>query len=176
MRVWSPLVRFVHWSVAALVVIDLVNEAGANPWHRYLGYAAVALVIVRLVWGLGDTGYARLAVMAGSARRVLPYAKSLIARRAGVYIGHNPLGALMACMLWALILVVVTTGWAQQLDRFWGEAWLQDLHSAAAYVLAACVVIHVIGVLATSALHRVNLVKAMITGKKTPGGGATFDS
>jgi cytochrome b len=174
-RVWAPLVRFVHWSVAALVVIDLVNEAGANPWHRYFGYAAGALVIVRLVWGLGDTGHARLAVMAGSAKRVLPYAKSLLVGRARVYIGHNPLGALMAYMLWALILVVVVTGWAQQLDRFWGEEWLQDLHYTAAYVLAVCVVIHVAGALATSALHRMNLVKAMITGNKTPGGEATHE-
>lgn len=166
MRVWDPLVRVVHWSVAILIVVDLVNEAGANPWHRYFGYAAAALVLVRLAWGLLDSGHARLAVMARSAAGALPYARSFVRGRADAYSGHNPLGALMAGTLWALIIVVAITGWMQRLDRFWGEEWLQDLHSVLAYVLAACAVIHVAGVLATSAMHRVNLAKAMITGRK----------
>jgi cytochrome b len=165
-QVWDRIVRSVHWSVAALVLIDLVNEAGANPWHRYLGYAAGALVLLRLAWGLGDTGHARLAQMTATASRAMPYARSLIAGTGGVYVGHNPLGALMAYTLWALILVVVITGWAQQLDRFWGEEWLQDVHSVTAYVLAACAGIHVCGAIATSALYRTNLIKAMITGRK----------
>jgi cytochrome b len=166
MRVWDRLVRSVHWSVAALVLIDLVNEAGANPWHRYLGYAAGALVLLRLGWGLGDTGHARLAEMTASAARALPYTRALIAGTGGVYTGHNPLGALMAYTLWALILFVCVTGWATQLDRFWGEEWLHNLHSLSAYVLAGCAVLHICGALATSALHRTNLIKAMITGRK----------
>lgn len=169
-RVWDPVVRVVHWSVAALVLTELLNEAGANPWHRYLGYAAAALVLLRLAWGLGGSRHARLAAMAESARDALPYAKSLMAGNASFYMGHNPLGALMAYALWALILLVAATGWMQRLDAFWGEEWLQDLHSTAAYVLAACAVMHVTGVLTASALHRTNLVKAMITGRKTGGG------
>ena len=166
MHVWDRLVRSVHWSVAALVLIDLVNEAGANPWHRYLGYAAGALVLLRLAWGLGDTGHARLAEITASASRAVPYARSLIAGTGGVYVGHNPFGALMAFTLWTLILVVVATGWAQQLDEFWGDEWLQDLHSTLAWILAGFAAVHVCGALATSALYRTNLVKAMITGRK----------
>ena len=167
MRVWDRLVRSVHWSVAALVLIDLVNEAGANPWHRYFGYAAGALVLLRLAWGLGDTGHARLAAMTAAASRALPYARSMIAGTTGVYVGHNPLGAVMAYTLWTLIFLVVVTGWAQGLDRFWGEEWLQELHSATAYVLATCAAVHVCGAIGTSALYRTNLIKAMITGRKT---------
>lgn len=170
LRVWDPLVRLVHWSVAALVVIDLLNEAGANPWHRYFGYAAGALVVARLCWGFLATGHARHAVMAASATRALPYVRSLIAGRAQKHIGHNPLGALMAYALWSLILMVALTGWALQLERFWGDEWLQDIHSTVAYVLAGCVCVHVGGVLATSALQRQNLAKAMITGRKNAGG------
>jgi cytochrome b len=165
-RVWDPLVRCVHWSVATLVATDLVNEAGANPWHRYLGYAAGALVLARLAWGLSDAGEARLAVMARSAKRALPYAKSLLAGRAGVYIGHNPLGAWMAFTLWGLVLSAVVTGWMLGIDAFWGDETVHAAHAFAAYALAACAVVHVAGALATSALYRTNLVKAMITGEK----------
>lgn len=166
MRVWDMLVRITHWSVALLVVWDLCNETGANPWHRYIGYAAGALVVVRLAWGLAGTQFARLSVMAASALALPVYLRG---RSTGIperYIGHNPLGAWMAFALWALILVTVATGWIQELDAYWGDETAQAIHAAAAYTLAACAVVHVSGVIATSMLQRVNLVKAMITGDK----------
>ena len=164
-RVWDPLVRFVHWGVAVLIVIDLLNDAGANPWHRYFGYAAGALVVLRLAWGMFGSPYARLQAMVASARTLKAYfGKSTPARR--FYVGHNPLGAWMAFVLWGLLLVVVITGWMLQLDAFWGNESLQSLHAAASYALATSAVVHVAGVLVTSAVTRTNLVKAMITGIK----------
>ena len=164
--VWDPLVRIAHWSVAILVAVEMLNEAGANPWHRYLGYAAGALVMVRLAWGLFGSRYARLTAMAHRAKHVVSYLRS--AQRAGVqsYAGHNPLGACMAFALWLLVLLVVITGGLLQLDAFWGDDTMQAVHAAASYVLAACALVHVAGVLVTSAVHRTHLVRGMITGKK----------
>lgn len=162
-RVWDPLVRIIHWSVATLVVIELFNEAGANPWHRYLGYLAAALVVVRLAWGCGDRGYASLASMVAGARHTISYLRG---QRPVDSLGHTPPGALMAFTLWALVLLVGVTGWLQGLDPFWGEEWLQQIHEVLAYVLAACASVHVAAAIATSYTRRVNLVKAMVTGEK----------
>jgi len=159
--VWDAFVRVTHWAIAILVVAELVNEAGANPWHRYLGYAAAALVIARLAWGLVSSGEARLARMAATAAEARAYLRSSRA-----YLGHNPLGALMAFLLWTLILAVGISGWMTQLDAYWGEEWLQQLHEVLAYILGACALLHIGGVLVTSRLHRVNLVAAMLSGKK----------
>jgi cytochrome b len=169
-RVWDPWVRFVHWSVATLVFIDLLNEAGANAWHRYLGYAAGILVAARIGWGFFSPHSARLASMVESARQARRYLTSPTAREYyASYAGHNPLGALMAFTLWVLVLLTVITGWAQQLDALWGDESVQTMHAAAAYSLAVCAVVHVSGVLVTSVIHRTNLVKAMITGNKRRG-------
>lgn len=166
-RVWDPLVRIVHWSVACLVVIDLFNEAGANPWHRNFGYVAGGLVMLRLAWGFFGTPHARLALLLRSASRIVPY---LAALRPGaqhpIFTGHNPLGAFMAIALWTLILFVVVTGWMLRLDAYWGDETVEAVHSVAAYVLGGFAVVHVTGVLMTSAVYRMNLVKAMITGTK----------
>jgi len=162
--VWDPLVRITHWSLAALVVVELFNEAGANPWHRYLGYAAAALIALRLGWGLAGSGYARLSTMAASVRETTTYLKRF---EPASYAGHNPLGALMAFALWGLALLVALTGWMLGLDPFWGEEWLQDLHAGLAYALAALAGVHVCGVLVTSRARDENLVKAMITGNKS---------
>jgi cytochrome b len=163
-HVWDPLVRVVHWSVAALIVFDLFSEAGANPWHRYAGYAAGGLVLLRLTWGVFGGRHARLGSIAKSAAAVVRYVRS--GDKRDTYVAHNPLGACMVLLLWSLILLVVVTGWMQQLDAFWGDELVQDVHSVASYVLGACAVLHVVGVVVTSARSRTNLVKAMITGKK----------
>ena len=167
LRVWDLLVRAVHWSVAALIVVDLFNEAGANPWHRYLGYAAGALVLVRLAWGVLGRPHVRLTSIAKKAKIARRYVGALGSRdKRHVYVAHTPLGACMVLLMWFLILFVVVTGWMQQLDAFWGDELVQRTHSIAAYVLGACAVVHVAGVLVTSAGSGTNLVKGMITGKK----------
>ena len=166
-NVWDPLVRVAHWSVAILVAIEMLNEAGANPWHRYLGYAAGAIVALRLAWGLFGSPYARLSAMARTAKYVVSYVRSPRKSGARGYIGHNPLGAWMAFALWGLVLVVVFTGWLLQLDAFWGDESMQSVHAVASYVLTACAIVHVCGVIVTSLVQRTNLVKAMMTGQKT---------
>src|SRR3954471_16099577 len=167
-RAWDSFVRTIHWSVAALVIIELLNEAGANPWHRYLGYAAALLVVARLAWGLGNVGSARLQTMAAAARAAPRYLKTLLGRGSvALSAGHTPPGALMAFLLWGLLLLVCVTGWMHGLDAFWGEEWLQQLHAWLAYALAACAAVHVSGALLTSRLHGANLVRVMITGERT---------
>ena len=161
-EVWDALVRTIHWSVATLIVVELFNEAGANPWHRYLGYVAAALVVVRLAWGCRPQSHASLAAMLAASRRTLAYFRHPEARA----LGHTPPGALMAFALWALVLLVGLTGWMLGLDAFWGDESLQQIHAALAYVLAACASVHVIAAVATSYAQRVNLVKAMVTGSK----------
>lgn len=161
-KVWDLLVRSVHWSLAALIVIELLNEAGANPWHRYLGYLAAALVVVRLAWGCGERGHSSLVSMVASARR----APSYFTQGSAGSIGHTPPGALMAFALWTLVLLVALTGWMLGLDAFWGEDWLQQIHEALAYVLAGFAVVHILAAIVSSYAQRVNLIKSMITGNK----------
>ncbi|HKU71481.1 MAG TPA: cytochrome b/b6 domain-containing protein [Burkholderiales bacterium] len=167
-RSWDPLVRILHWGIAALVVIDLLNDAGANPVHRWLGYAAGALVAARLLWGLVGPSEARLSSIARSASgtaHYLAFFKSKGDRHLPA--GHTPPGACLALLLWSLLIVVVGSGWMTQLDAYWGDDTVQFWHVFAAYVLAGFAVIHVAGIIATSALYRANLVMGMITGRDT---------
>jgi cytochrome b len=48
-RVWDPLVRAVHWVLAAAVIVDWFTDEPL--WmHMWLGYLALALVVLRIVW------------------------------------------------------------------------------------------------------------------------------
>ena len=59
--VWDPVVRLFHWSLVACVLLNqFVLEAGETP-HRWVGYAAAALVGLRLLWGVIGSRHARFA-------------------------------------------------------------------------------------------------------------------
>ncbi len=165
-RVWDPVVRITHWGLAALILTDLFNEAGANPWHRYIGYAAGALILVRLLWGIVGSPHARFAAIARSAGQLRGYMQRS-RKPPHEYAAHNPLGAWMAFALWGITIFVVVTGVLLQLDAFWGDELVQTLHANGSYVLATFIVVHMAGAIVTSTRHRMNLVKAMITGRKT---------
>ena len=165
-RVWDPVVRITHWGLAALIAVDLVNEAGANPWHRWFGYAAGALIVVRLLWGIVGSPHARLAAIAKAAGQLGRYVRR--SREATHdYVAHNPFGAWMAFTLWGITIFVIVTGVLLQVEAFWGDERVETLHASASYLLAAFIVVHAVGAIVTSARNRMNLVKAMITGHKT---------
>ena len=64
----------------------------------------------------------------------------------------------------ALGILVGITGYAAYADA--GGEWVEELHGALAWALLGVVVVHVLGVLLSSVLHRENLIAAMITGRK----------
>ncbi|WP_261871082.1 cytochrome b/b6 domain-containing protein [Psychrobacter sp. JCM 18901] len=58
-RVWDILVRVTHWAVAAGITANLLFTEEGSELHQYVGYTVVGLVVVRLLWGLVGTRYAR---------------------------------------------------------------------------------------------------------------------
>lgn len=164
--VWDPLVRVVHWSVAALFLANsaLLEEGGAA--HRYAGYAILALVAMRLAWGLVGTAHARFSAFPPSVGAALAHAGDLVAGRPRRHLSHNPLGALMAYALWAALVAICLTGIATHLELLPGEA-AEEIHETLANLGLAAVGLHVAGVLIESRLSRTSLVRAMVTGRKT---------
>ena len=51
-KVWDIWVRITHWAVAAGIFANLIVTEGGSDVHEYMGYAVVALVVSRLIWGL----------------------------------------------------------------------------------------------------------------------------
>ena len=60
-RVWDPFVRLFHWGLAGAVLIAFLTEDELLELHTWAGYTALALIGVRLVWGLIGPRHARWA-------------------------------------------------------------------------------------------------------------------
>ena len=172
-KVWDAFVRIAHWTL----VICVAAAWFTHEWlHEWIGYAALALVALRLVWGWTGPRYARFSVFVRAPSRTLAYSRALLARREPRYLGHNPLGGWMIVALLAALVAAGATGWLSVTDRYWGVQWVQEFHELCADALLALAALHVAGVAVTSLRHRENLVRAMVTGTKAaPRPGDVFE-
>lgn len=114
--------------------------------------------------GARRAAHARFASFAFGPRRVAAYLRSLLTGRPHHHLGHNPAGSWVIFALLALGAAGALSGYALH-QEIGGEA-LEDLHEGLAEAMLAVVLVHLAGVVASSLIHRENLVRAMVTGRK----------
>lgn len=164
-KVWDPLVRLFHWSLAACIFGAFLVEEGDTA-HQWLGYTALGLIAFRVLWGLVGTRHARFSDWVRGPRAVATYLRERLAGRSRRRLGHNPAAAVMILLLMAGVAAVGLTGWMQTLDAYWGAEWLEELHEALAYGLLTLIGVHVLAAIVESVHYRDNLIAAMVHGRK----------
>ena len=164
--VWDLAVRVLHWSLVLSVAAAWLTRHSPGRWHEWLGYATLAIVAARTAWGFIGAGHARFGKFMRSPAVTAGYARAILEGREDRHLGHNPLGGWMVAVLLAMVALVGFTGWLYTTDRFWGIAWVEQLHSTLSDVLFAFVALHILGVVFTSARHRENLLASMLHGRK----------
>jgi cytochrome b len=173
--IWDPVVRLFHWLVVTGVAANLFFLEEGKRAHRWTGYAIMALVGIRLVWGIVGTRHARFSDFVPSPNRLWSYGRALIRGREPRYVGHNPAGAIMMVMLIVLLLLTGISGWMQELDAFWGVEWVRDLHGLAANAIMVLAGLHAAAAIVESIRHRENLIWSMMTGRKRAASGDDVD-
>lgn len=163
--VWDLFVRVFHWGTVALFATAFLSPD--DKWlHEPVGYVLLALVLARIIWGFVGGRYARFTSFVVSPSGLLCYLKLLRTGAAPRHLGHNPAGGAMIILLLVMLIVVAGSGWMTETDRWFGVPWVDHLHHLSAHLLLALIGVHVLGVVVSSVLHRENLVRAMITGRK----------
>ena len=165
-RVWDPLVRVFHWSLATLFLVAYVTGDEIERVHSAAGYAIAGLIILRVVWGFVGPRHARFSSFVRSPRAVLAYLRDVARFRAPRHLGHNPAGGAMIIALLVMLAVTGITGHMMTTDAFWGAKGVEEIHEAFANLTVGLIAFHVLGVLISSFGHRENLVKSMMTGRK----------
>ena len=164
-KVWDPLIRVMHWSLAIVFLVNFIDEGG-DPLHNWLGYAALFLVGARFVWGWIGPQRARFVDWVRGPRAVRSYLHERLAGRSRRQLGHNPAAAAMMVALLIGVAIVGLTGWLQTTDRFFGVEWLEELHEVLAYGVLVMVGLHVAAAISESMHYRENLIASMIHGRK----------
>lgn len=179
-KVWDVLIRMFHWSLVILFFTAYLSEDSQETVHFYAGYGVAFLIVFRLLWGFIGTRHARFRNFVTSFSDVKSYLKSLLSQRAKHYSGHNPAGGWMVVTLLLTLgllsvsgLLMAAAEGSGPLANFYtaghwlfAESWLEPVHEFSANFMISLIVIHVAGVVVSSVLHKENLIKAMLTGKK----------
>lgn len=174
-KVWDPLLRLCHWTMALGFAVAYVVED--YDLHRSAGYAVLASVALRILWGFAGAHHARFRSFVTGPVAALRYLRDLLMRRADRHLGHNPAGAAMTLALLVAVLVASVSGVALDaaenragplagLDLFLHADRVALVHESASTVCIVLVCAHLVGVTASSLQHRENLLMAMINGRK----------
>ncbi len=154
-KVWDRFLRFFHWTlVLCFVTAYISGEVRASTIHVLVGYVLCVLLVARVYWGFKGSEYARF--------------------RAS--------GALMVFTMFGLLAVIFVSGLLTLgtidfegpmvflANRVSDEASyaFRHIHQWLPNFALALVVLHLLGVVVGSIQHKENLVRAMLTGKKSP--------
>ena len=178
--VWDLPTRLFHWLLVIFVIISFVTgNIGGNAmqYHEWGGFAILALLLFRLVWGFVGSRESRFVTFVYGPSAVISYARMLLRRNSVHYLGHNPLGGWSVIALLFTLLVQAVTGLFANDDIItegplfdWvGKAtsdWLTKVHKLNQQVIIALVCVHVAAVLFYFFYKRQNLILPMITGVK----------
>lgn len=165
-QVWDIAVRVFHWSLVAMFTLAYATHEISEGVHVAAGYVVLGLVVLRLIWGVIGTRYARFTDFVYRPSTIADFMKDTLHLRARRYLGHNPAGGAMVVALLAANLAIAGTGIMMTMDRFWGQKWVEDVHEAVVHVTLVLIALHVLGVVVASLEHGENLVRSMFTGRK----------
>jgi cytochrome b len=191
--VWDPLVRLFHWTLFVSFCAawftegelfeglqDRLNGEWLQLVHIWAGYTIAGLLVFRVLWGFVGPRYARFSDFVYSPGIVLAYVRDVLTLRARRTLGHNPAGGAMIVALLLGLTATVVTGLALYgADKGLGPLaamlaessdaaidTIKEAHEVATNFTLLLVAGHLLGVVWETLLHRENLVRAMITGRK----------
>ncbi len=166
--IWDLPTRLFHMLLAsgffaAAGIAFLIDEdSSAYPYHMLIGLTIALMVVLRLIWGVVGTRYARFGSFLFGPSEVFAYGRSVLTGGGKRYLGHNPGSALAIFAMLGLVLALAVTGF--MMAR--GNEGIKDVHEILAYASLVVVGAHILGVLVHTVRHRENLTRSMITGSK----------
>lgn len=182
-RVWDLPLRLFHWSLMLLVIGAIVSAeiaddvTGAMDWHPRFGYAILALLLFRLIWGIVGSTHARFSNFVRGPSAIMSYLRQLKTHPAPS-IGHNPLGALSVIALLLALLLQAVSGLFLSVEDFGVEGPLfkhvsnavadlfWKIHEINPGILITLVGLHVAAILFYRFVKREDLVTPMLSGTK----------
>jgi len=180
-RVWDLPTRLFHWALVLCVTGSVLTAklgGNATVWHLRLGYAALALLMFRLLWGVVGGRWSRFSSFVVGPAALWRYLRGRPAPGDHFEVGHSPLGALsvLAMLVWLLAQVgsgliaddeIATTGpLAHLVSTDLSLAWTGYHKGLGQWGFYALVGLHVAAILFYRWRKKRDLITPMLLGDK----------
>ncbi len=180
-RVWDLPTRAFHWVLTVLIALQYATgEFGLLDmrWHMWLGYATLALIVFRVLWGFAGSQTSRFSDFVRSPVAAVRYLKSLFSTNPQRSIGHNALGgwSVLALLLCVAIQAVSGLFASDDIDTDGPLVahvsrstmkWMTRVHHWNENVLLVLIGLHIVAVLLYLLLRHENLILPMLNGRKS---------
>jgi cytochrome b len=181
--VWDMPTRIFHWFLVIIIATTLIASLTEShlDTHVVMGYAAVGLILFRILWGFSGKRFARFSNFLKGFREVKLYVKRLIAFETQEHYGHNPLvGWMVVCMIAVIFLIALSgtviysgeenKGILAELFSFSTAQYAHRLHIFLAYTLISLLVVHLFAALFHQFYLKEKIITTMLTGKQVHNG------
>lgn len=179
---WDFPTRAFKWTLVLLVMDAWVSNkygSAAPYWHKWNGYFILVLVVFRVLWGFFGGSTAIFSSFVVSPAQLASYIRNLVSGRAGLYLGHNPLGGVIIVLMLILVAFQATTGlFSSDSDHLIIEGPLafklseanvdqvSRLHSFGFNLILGLTILHIAGNLFHDIVKKEGLILAMLSGRK----------
>lgn len=168
-RVYDLPTRIFHWVFALCFIaafsigVGIDDDSPVFIYHMICGVLLIILTVLRIVWGITGSRYARFSSFALNPVDLTGYFKSMLTGLKKRYAGHNPASSWAALVMIALALATAGTGILMSRGNY--ELY-EEIHEVLAFTFLFTVIAHVSGVILHMIRHRDNIAASMVTGQK----------
>ncbi len=176
LRIWDLPTRLFHWLLVVCIVgaVICVNIGGnLMQWHAYFGYAALSLVLFRVLWGFIGAMHSRFTTFVPGPQRLIAFLRG----KEGSGLGHNPLGSLSVIALLLVVGIQASTGLFTDDDiAFQGPlakhvsnatvSLLSSIHALNSNILFGLIGLHLVAIAYYQWVKRESILMPMIQGDK----------
>jgi cytochrome b len=178
-KIWDLPTRLFHWLLVVLIATAWASQEYNNmDLHVLTGYAILALLVFRILWGFVGSDTARFWHFLRSPFAAVAHLLHIHHREPDRDVGHNAAGGWMVLVMLGLIGVQAGTGlFANDDGNTEGPLmhfvekdqsdWLSHIHSVNFKLIEAAIVLHILALLTYAVVKRRNLVWPFIEGSKT---------
>ncbi|MGH8042338.1 MAG: cytochrome b/b6 domain-containing protein [Rudaea sp.] len=180
LRVWDLPTRLFHWTLVVLIALQYASgefDLLDMRWHFWFGYATLALIGFRVLWGLFGSQTSRFTDFVRGPGAVLRYIRLQMSTNPPRNIGHNPFGGWSVLAMLASVALQAISGLfsSDEIDTDGPLVahvsnatvkWMTRVHHWNQNVLLILIGLHIVAVLAYLLLQRENLIMPMISGRK----------
>lgn len=115
--VWDKFVRIFHWMYLFLFILAYISGDDKGFLHRFVGYATIFIVLLRVFWGFFGTKNALFVSFVCSPLKAITYLKELVSGKPKYYIGHNPAAAWMILFLLGNTIIICMSGYMAYITK-----------------------------------------------------------
>lgn len=167
--VYDLATRAFHWLFAGLFIFAFTiaksvdDDSPVFSYHMLAGLLLGFVVLLRLLWGVVGSKYARFSSFALNPKDLLSYFLGILSGNKKRWPGHNPASSWAALVMMGFALGLGVTGYLMASGQ---KESVEDLHELLANGFLIVVLFHVAGVILHAFRHNDGIGLAMLNGQK----------